>query len=111
MHTSLFIFKIYPKSYDRQAYNEELPDANYSFVQNCHRAKNFLLQDSQTLELTGFYPRVETSTTGLQTLLEEKPYLKHFSDLIAPLLFFILLINFVCLLLINWFDHINLLTS
>ena len=48
---------------------------------------NFLLQDSQTLELTRFDSKVETNTTGLQTLLEEKPSLKFFSDLIAPLLF------------------------
>ena len=72
-----------------QAYNEELPDAKYSFVQNGHRAKNFLLQDSQTLTLTGFYSQAETNTAGLQTLPEEKPYLKLFSDLIVPLLLFL----------------------
>ena len=48
---------------------------------------NFPLQDSQTLELTRFDSYVETNTTGLQTLPEEKPSLEFFSDLIAPLLF------------------------
>ena len=48
---------------------------------------NFPLQDSQTLELTRFDSQVETNTTGLQTVPEEKPSLEFFSDLIAPLLF------------------------
>ena len=67
-------------------YNEDIPDAEYSLVQNSHRGKNFLRQESQTLELTGFYSQVETNTAGLQTLPEEKPYLKPFSNLIVPLL-------------------------